>query len=308
MIYTVTLNPALDRTIWIQSIQNDDPNRIKKEEKYAGGKGIDVSRVLYHLGVSNRALGFLGGYAGMEIEGMLLQEGIYCDFIRITHETRTNIVLNIESENKQIIFSAKGAAIEPVELTNLFKKLENLYSAEYIVFSGSLPPGLSPVIYERAVEIANTLGAATILDTDGENLKGGLNGKPNIIKPNVHELSRLTGRKLSGIDEIKASALEIREKGVEIVLVSMGADGILLVSEHETLHAKPPEVNVENTIGAGDSSVAGFVFGMTKNLSLEDCLKYAVAAGTASTLQPGTALANKTEIESLFEKVKIHNV
>ncbi|VAX19560.1 1-phosphofructokinase, partial [hydrothermal vent metagenome] len=258
-------------------------------------------------GISNRALGFLGGYTGMEIEGILLQEGIYCDFITILQETRTNIVLDIESENKQIIFSAKGAAIEPVELTNLFKKLENLHSAEYVIFSGSLPPGLSPIIYERAVETANNLGATTILDTDGDNLKGGLNGKPNIIKPNIHELSRLVGKKLSGINEILESAEEIRKKGIEIVLVSMGADGILLVSEHKTLHAIPPDVNVVNTIGAGDSSVAGFVFGLKHNLSLKDCLKYAVAAGTASTLHPGTALANKAEIDSLFEKVKIHS-
>ncbi len=308
MIYTVTLNPALDRTIWVERIKDDDPNRIKKEKKYAGGKGIDVSRVLYHLGIPNRALGFLGGYTGMEIEGILLQEGIYTDFTTIVNETRTNIVLDIESERRQVILSAKGPEIEPVELTNLFKKLENLNSPEYVVFSGSLPPGLSPTIYERAVEVANNLGATTILDTDGDNLKKGINGKPKIIKPNIHELSRLVGRKLSGVNEIIESAEDIRRQGIEIVLVSMGAKGILLISENERLHGVPPEVNVENTIGAGDSSVAGFVFGLKKNLPLKDCLKYAVAAGTATTLQPGTALANKEEINSIFEKVKVSSV
>ena len=308
MIYTVTLNPALDRAIWINKIRYDDPNRIKKEKKYAGGKGIDVSRVLTHLGVHNRALGFLGGYTGMEIEGILLEEGVYCDFTSISNETRTNIVLNVKESNQQLLLSAPGAAVKPVELTSFFKTLENLQSVEFVAFSGSLPPGLSPVIYERALEIVKSKGGRTFLDTDGENLKIGIAGKPHMIKPNIHELSRLVGRKLSALGEIVRAAVEVQQSGIEIVLVSIGARGIILVSEKEKYHAVPPQVKVVNTIGAGDSAVAGFIYGLTHRFSLKDCLTYAVAAGTATTLHPGTALAEQKDVEALAKEIKFQAI
>ena len=308
MIYTITLNPALDRTIWVKNLQIDDPNRVQKEKKFAGGKGIDVSRVLTHLGMPNRALGFLGGYAGMEVEGMLLQEGVYCDFTTIANETRTNIVVNVEETQQQILFSAKGPEVNPAELTAFFRKLENLHPAELVSISGSLPPNLTPVIYARAIETLKARGAKVLLDTDGENLKIGITGRPNIIKPNIHELSRLCGRELAELPEIVSAARDIRNLGVDIVLVSMGARGILMVGEGKSLLAVPPQVKVVNTIGAGDSAVAGFLFGLANKMPLEDCLKYAVAAGTATTLQPGTALARPEDIQKLLPGVSLKNV
>jgi len=308
MIYTVTLNPALDRTISIKEICYDDANRIEREEKYAGGKGIDVSRVLTHLGTPNRALGFLGGYTGMEIEGILLQEGIYCEFTQIANETRTNIVLDISTGNRQVLFSARGAAINPAELTEFFRKLENLKSARYLVFSGSLPPGLSSVIYARSIEAAKANGAITFLDTDGENLKTGMTGKPHIIKPNIHELSRLIGHELSQQSDIVKAATEIHQRGIEIVLVSMGAKGMLMVTKDQTCLATPPQVKVVNTIGAGDSAVAGFIHGQTEALPLIDSLRYAVAAGTATTTQNGTALAHSEDIKKLLPEVRIRDL
>ncbi len=308
MIYTITLNPALDRTIWVKKLQIDDPNRVQKEKKFAGGKGIDVSRVLTHLGMPNRALGFLGGYAGMEVEGMLLQEGVYCDFTTIANETRTNIVVNVEETQQQILFSAKGPEVNPAELTAFFRKLENLHPAELVSISGSLPPNLTPVIYARAIETLKARGAKVLLDTDGENLKIGITGRPNIIKPNIHELSRLCGKELAELPEIVSAARDIRNLGVDIVLVSMGARGILMVGEGKSLLAVPPQVKVVNTIGAGDSAVAGFLFGLANKMPLEDCLKYAVAAGTATTLQPGTALARPEDIQKLLPGVSLKNV
>ncbi len=308
MIYTITLNPALDRTIWVEALQSDDANRIRKEEKFAGGKGIDVSRVLTHLGLPNRALGFLGGYTGMEIEGMLLQEGVYCDFTSIANETRTNIVLNLEVDGRQILFNARGPEVKPIELTALFRKLESLHEPELVSISGSLPPNLTPVIYARAVEILKSRSAKVLLDTDGENLKIGITGRPNIIKPNIHELSRLCGKKLEKLPDIIKAARDIQSKGVEIILVSMGANGILLVSAKETLLAVPPKVKVINTVGAGDSAVAGFLYGIANKLSLADCLKYAVATGTATTLQPGTALAKREDIQKLLPQISLKNV
>ncbi len=305
MIYTITLNPALDRTLWIDKIRTDDANRIQKEEKFAGGKGIDVSRVLGHLGVPNHALGFLGGYVGMEVEGLLLQEGIYCDFTRIANDTRTNIILNVRETGQQISFNARGPEVRPAELTAFFQKLEQLPAPEYVTISGSLPENLSPVIYARSIEILKRKGARVLLDSDGDNLRVGLTAEPAIIKPNLHELERLLNRTLTDLNEVLAAAEEIQQKGVEIVLVSMGAKGILLVSAAEKLLAVPPKVHVVNTIGAGDSAVAGFVFAQIQKKSLTEALAYAVAAGTATTLQPGTALARPEHIRELLPKVEI---
>ena len=308
MIYTITLNPALDRTIWIEKIRMDDANRIEREEKYAGGKGIDVSRVLGRLEIVNHALGFLGGYVGMEVEGLLLQEGIYCDFTPIANDTRTNIILNVTETEHQISFNAPGPEIRPAELTAFFQKLEELPSPEYVIISGSLPENLNPVIYARSIEILKRKKARVLLDTDGENLRVGITAGPAMIKPNIHELSRLVNRPLNSLEEILAAAAEIQKSGVEIVLVSMGAKGILLVDSEEKILAVPPQVKVVNTVGAGDSSVAGFIYGQAKGLSVRESLKFAVAAGTATTLQPGTALARPEDIQKLLPEVDMKNV
>jgi len=306
LIYTITLNPALDRTLWIDKIQPDESNRIAKEERYAGGKGIDVSRVLMTLKVANRAYGFVGGFSGEELEGRLLNEGITCDFIRISGETRTNIIVNDISTRSQTIFSASGPEIKPYEVVQIIHKVEKLEKPEIVVISGSLPPGVHPEIYRKIIEIAKSKGAKVILDTDGDALKVGIQGFPDAIKPNVYELSRLVDKELKGMEEIISEAYSVREKGVKNVLVSMGAKGILLIGEKGQYLASPPEVKVQNTIGAGDSAVAGFVYGLAHGRTLRESLIYAVAAGTATTLRPGTALCQKDDFLKLIPEIKLY--
>jgi 6-phosphofructokinase 2 len=308
MVYTITLNPALDRTLWVEKIQPDDSNRIEREERYAGGKGIDVSKVLTTLEVRNNALGFIGGFAGEEVEGRLLNQGISCDFIKISGETRTNIVVNDMSNRKQTVFTASGPEIRPYELMRIIHKVEKLERPRIVVISGSLPPGIHPEIYRKLVAIAKDKGARVILDTDGNALKVGVQGLPEVIKPNIHELSRLAGTELKGIDAITRAAVNVHKQGVKIVLVSMGAKGILLVSKSKRYLASPPKVKVKNTIGAGDSAVAGFVYGLVKGKSIGDALIYSVAAGTATTLRPGTALCQKDDFLQLITKVKVHSI
>jgi 6-phosphofructokinase 2 len=303
MIYTITLNPALDRTIWLDELKVDDTNRITKEEKYAGGKGIDVSRVLINFGVPSVALGFVGGFAGLEIEGLLINEGVNFDFVKISEETRTNIIIN--TNEKQIIISAKGPTIPPFELTKLMDKVNNLDNPSYVVISGSLPEGLKPAVYSKIIDIAKSRSATVVLDTDGEALKFNISHKPHIIKPNRHELSRVIGRSLESVEDVVIAAKEVNRMGIEIVLVSMGKDGIVYVSQNKVMHATPPTVKVINTIGAGDSSVAGFIYAKHMGFSEEDALKYAVAAGTATTLKPGTALATLEDALKIVEQVKL---
>ena len=308
MIYTITLNPALDRTIWVKAINPDDCNRIENEQLYAGGKGIDVSKVLTKFGIKNKALGFVGGFAGEELEGLLINEGIACDFVRIAGRTRTNIIVNDMSAETQTLFNARGPTITAYELMQIIHKIENLENASYVVISGSLPLGVNPEIYRKIIEIVKSKGAKVILDTDGEALTVGVQGHPNIIKPNIHELSRLAGRPLERLDSIIQAARDMRGLGIEIVLVSMGGRGILMVCDNGQYLVRPPEVEVKNKIGAGDSAVAGFAYGLTTGKDLSESLIYAVAAGTATILQSGTALCNVEDFNNLRAKLIVEKL
>jgi 6-phosphofructokinase 2 len=303
MIYTITLNPALDRTLWIQKVRDDVSNRILEEKSFAGGKSVDVSKVLKNLGVDNIALGFVGGFAGRELEGRLLNEGIETDFVRVSGETRTNIIIHETDTGKQLAFNARGPEIKPDELMQFIEQLEKLPCGDVVAIGGSIPLGVSPEIYRKIISLVKKCQAKVVLDVDGEALRQGIKAHPNVIKPNIHELSELAGRELKGLDDVVSAARSINQQGVEIVLVSMGAKGILLVSDGQQYLAVPPNVNVESTIGAGDSSVAGFVSGLVQGKDLKQCLIYAVAAGTATTLRQGTALCQKDDFERIVPLV-----
>lgn len=303
MIYTITLNPALDRTIWIQKVRDDVSNRILEEKSFAGGKSVDVSKVLKNLGVDNIALGFVGGFAGRELEGRLLNEGIETDFVRVSGETRTNIIIHETDTGKQLAFNARGPEIKPDELMQFIEQFERLPCGEVVAIGGSIPLGISPEIYHKIINLVKKCRVKVVLDVDGEALRQGIKALPNIIKPNIHELSELAGRELKDLDDVVSAARSINQQGVEIVLVSMGAKGILLVTDGQQYLAAPPDVKVESTIGAGDSSVAGFIFGLVQGKDLKQCLIYAVAAGTATTLRQGTALCQKDDFERIVPQV-----
>ena len=305
MIYTITLNPALDRTLWIQKVRDDVSNRILEEKSFAGGKSVDVSKVLKNLGVDNIALGFVGGFAGRELEGRLLNEGIETDFVRVSGETRTNIIIHEIDTGKQLAFNARGPEIKPEELMQFIEQLEMLPCGEVVAIGGSIPLGVSPEIYRKIINLAKRCQAKVVLDVDGEALRQGVKALPNVIKPNIHELSELAGRELTDLDDIISAARSINQQGVEIVLVSMGAKGILLVSDGQQYLAVPPDVNVVSTIGAGDSSVAGFISGLVQGKDLKQCLIYAAAAGTATTLRQGTALCQKDDFDRIVPEVML---
>lgn len=308
MIYTITLNPALDRTMWINEIKEDVSNRIIREESYAGGKGIVVSRVLTALGVENTALGFIAGFAGRQLEGQLVRDGTGCNFIPVSGETRTNIVIIEMATGRQIIFNSLGPRVKPFELIEIVDVVKRLEEPEFVSIGGSLPPGAHPEIYRKIIETARLRGAKVVLDVDREALSVGIRGKPDIIKPNIHELSHLIGRSLETRGEILEAARNINRKGVATVLVSMGPKGILLVSDGKAYQAVPPKVEVVNTIGAGDSSVAGFIYGLSKGLELKEALVWATAAGTATTLRRGTALARREDAERIVPGVEVETV
>lgn len=213
MIYTITLNPALDRTLWIQRMSDDTSNRIIEEKSFAGGKSVDVSKVLKNLGEDNVALGFVGGFAGRELEGRLLNEGIETDFVRVSGETRTNIVIHEKDTGKQYVLNARGPEIRPDELMQFIEQLERLPCSELVTIGGSLPRGISPEIYRKIINLVKRCQVRVVLDVDGEALRQGIRARPDIIKPNIHELSELVGRELVDMDEIIAASREINQKG-----------------------------------------------------------------------------------------------
>ncbi len=305
MIYTITLNPALDRTIWIDRIREDVSNRILDEHSYAGGKSIDVSKVLKNFGIDNIALGFVGGFAGRELEGRLLNEGIQSDFVHVSGETRTNIIVHEKETNRQLAFNARGPVVQPHELMQLIEMVQNLMDPEIVAIGGSLPPGVTPEIYRKIIMQVKRLKAKVVLDVDGSALKVGIQASPDIIKPNIHELSELVGRDLKELDSIRDAAREIQRGGIETVIVSMGGRGILMVNDGLECLAVPPDVPVRNTIGAGDSAVAGFIFGMIKGKDPKRSLMYAAASGTATTLSLGTALCQKDDFERILPQVRL---
>ncbi|MCD6595328.1 1-phosphofructokinase family hexose kinase [bacterium] len=306
MIYTLTLNPALDRTFYVDKIREFDSIKVEREERYAGGKGIDVSRVICQLGGESIAIGFLGGFVGKEMEGRLLNEGVACNFVWIRQETRTNVIIHSHDESeKEIRFNCPGPNVSPAELSDLFHHCRKLKpKPKFAVISGSVPGGIDPTVYEELVLIFEAQGARVILDTYGEPLRKGLLGTPFMIKPNKRELSMLVGSELNTIDEIISAARSLLEY-VEIVAVSLGELGLLGVSENRTILAQSPQVDAVNTVGAGDSAVAGMVLALESELPVDEVIRRGAAAGTASTLTDGTATVDIENFEKILAQTKL---
>jgi 1-phosphofructokinase family hexose kinase len=308
MIYTITLNPALDHFIEVDDLVVDDANRVKAECLYAGGKGIDVSRALRHLGGDSMALGFIGGHNGNIMVDLLKAEGVNCYFTPISQETRRDIIIcaGAGRNRSQTMLNAPGPCVTPEEWRNFLSHLKLLDLRDaYVVASGSLCRGVPADAYYQIVSLVQEQGAKAILDADGPCLRAGLKAKPFAIKPNLNELRRALGRPLRTEREILAAAAALNRAGVIIVMISRGRRGLLVVSNGERIRAVPPAVKVRSTVGAGDSAVAGFVFGHAGGKSLEECARFAVAAGTAATLAPGNQLCQARDVLRLMPRISI---
>lgn len=305
MIYTVTLNPALDRAIAVDSLLPDDTVRVKAETVYAAGKGIDVSRVIKELGGHSVALGLVGGYEGLRLEGLLLNAGVVSDFTRIAGETRTNILLREESAGRQFVVSASGPEVGAAELGALFQKIRGLRDAEYLILSGSLPRGVTTEFYGQLILAGRELGAVTVVDADGAALREAVAHSPCCIKPNIHELERLVGRTLETEAEILAAGRDLLDRGLEQVLVSRGRRGLLLCARDGALKAHGPEIEAQSTVGAGDSAVAGFVLARSRGLEARECLRWSCAAGVATAMTPGTELCHRKDVERILPQIEV---
>jgi 6-phosphofructokinase 2 len=309
MIYTITLNPALDHYLEVESLLMDDANRVKAERLYAGGKGIDVSRAIRRLGGDSMALGFIGGHNGQIMVDLLRREGVTTYFTPVAQETRRDIIISAR-DGQQTLLHARGPTITAEEWRCFLAHLRVLDLRDaYVALGGSLPRGVPADAYRQIVALVQSRGAKVILDADGPSLKAGLKAKPFAIKPNLHELRRATGKSLRTEAHILAAAKTLNRAGIEVVMVSLGRRGLLVVSgrdrDRTALRAVPPPVTVRSRVGAGDSTVAGFIFKQAGGKSMEDCVRFATAAGTAATLAPGNQLCRLSDVQRLVPRIRI---
>lgn len=314
MIYTITLNPALDHYLEVEDFLMDDANRVKAECLYAGGKGIDVSRAIRRLGGDSMALGFIGGHNGRILVELLKREGVTTYFTPIRDETRRDVIISARRTGAQTLLHAQGPAVTRDEWQSLLAHLRLLDLREaYVALGGSLPRGVPVDAYRQIVALVQQRGAKAILDADGPALKAGLKAKPFAIKPNLHELQRVTGRRLRSDADILAAAGSLSRRGVPLVIVSLGPRGLIALGRGPgepaaILKAIPPVVRVKSRVGAGDSTVAGFVFRHAGGKGLEDCLRFATACGTAATLAPGNQLCRLADAQRLAPAVRLERI
>jgi 1-phosphofructokinase family hexose kinase len=305
MIYTLTLNPALDRELTVSKIVFDDVLRANILRVDYGGKGFNVSRALKALGAESVALGFVGGRTGQRISDGLYKLGICTDFIEVDGETRTNFSIISESQPNHIKVNEPGPIITSKEEKALLEKVATLAKADdWWVLSGSLSPGVSPTIYAEIIKIVQEAGAKAILDTSGPPLRHGCLAGPFLVKPNATEAVELTGIKQI-TTQSRAVAEVIHAMGVSHVMISMGKAGAIFSDGDRLWLASSPDIEVRNRIGAGDSSVAGLVWGLTQKMDWPDVLKWSMACGTATASLSGTAVGSKDRVSYLVEQINI---
>jgi 1-phosphofructokinase len=297
MIYTVTFNPCLDYAVHVENFTVGTINRTQTEDIYPGGKGINVSIVLQNLGIENTALGFIGSFTGTQIEKIMKNRGCHTDFIEV-EKGFSRINVQIMSKEETAI-NGQGCNISEQNITALFKKLDALKDGDMLVLAGSIPNTLPSDIYENIMERLQEKQIRIIVDATQDLLLNVLKFHPFLIKPNHHELGDMFHRTLNNDDEITEYALKLKEMGAQNVLVSMAAKGAILVCEDGQVYKMlPPNGKVVNSVGAGDSMVAGFITGYQKTKDYKEALKMGIATGSASAFLPW--LAEMKDVEKLL--------
>ena len=302
MIYTVTFNPSLDYVVQVEHFQGDAVNRTSEEHVYPGGKGNNVAVIVSNLGMKSRALGFKAGFTGAAMEQMLQEFGCDTDFIAL-EEGVTRINVKVKSDDEFEI-NGQGPRIPDEKIRQLYEKLDALESGDVLVLSGSIPNTLPDDMYERIMERLAGTSVRISVDATKDLLMNVLKYHPFLIKPNNHELGDMFRVTLESDDEIAEYARKLQEMGARNVLVSMAGDGAILVTEDgSVLKQLPPAGEVVNSVGAGDSMVAGFLAGYLKTGSYEEALKLGTAAGSATAFT--SWLADSEAIDKLYKILDI---
>ena len=304
-IYTVTLNPAIDHYISFKEENRfceGKLNKVTNSYSLAGGKGINVSKVLNNYSIPSTALGFVGGFTGDFIKNDLIKEGVNFDFTTLNEETRINIKMNNIGTETEI--AGKSPFITEALLKVFLEKFSNLKSGDILVLSGSVPDSLNSNIYANIIENLPE-GVKVILDTRDKPFEEALKKGVFLVKPNKKELQEFFKKEILGDNDLIKAGKELQDLGAKNVLISLGGEGSLLITEKSVLRGKAPKGTVISTVGAGDSMVAGIIYGLSQNNSLEDSLKYGIASGSSTAFSKGVTTLES--MKNLLPNIEINS-
>jgi 1-phosphofructokinase family hexose kinase len=306
MIYTVTLNPALDRELTVPAFDFDKVLRASANRLDWGGKGFNVSRALAALGTESIAVGFVGGATGETLAAGMAKLGIQTDFVRVAEETRSNTSIVSEDHLHYLKVNEAGPKVSATEQTALLEKIRALVQPnDWWVLAGSLPIGVPSSFYADVIKIVQSVGAHAVLDTDGEALRLGCAARPYMVKPNASEAGRLIETQIASAEHARQTIGKIHDLGAQRVVISLGQAGAVYSDEHAVWRAEAPVVEERNPIGAGDALVAGLVWGLSNGLPSADVIRWGVACGTASASLDGTAVGERSFVASLADLVRV---
>lgn len=303
-IVTVTLNPSIDVTLWSDGLRPDEANRVLRETREAGGKGINVSRVAHAIGLGTLCLAVAGKDNAREFAQYLEEDGLRYELLEVEGSVRENLTLR--SGGQTLKFNRKGPALSALMIGALMALISGrVRPGDIVVFAGSLPENVAVQDYVELIQAVKSTGALIALDSDVLTLADYQRVAPWLIKPNIHELGHIVEMAGTDLAGVTAAARTLAAAGVEQVLVSLGGDGLLCVADGRVIRAAVPAVPVQSTVGAGDSTLAGFIAGFVREQPLVECIRLAAACGTASVMEDGTRLASKQAVEALLGRIEI---
>jgi len=306
-IVTLTFNPCIDKSTTVDALIPEKKLRCTTPRFEPGGGGINVSKAIKNLGGDSIALFPVGGYSGNYLQKLLLETHI--DFVPIetNSHTRENLIVFENTTREQYRFGMPGPELEENEFENCITELGKLRGIKYIVVSGSFPPGMPATCFKKIAKVAYKVNAKLIVDTSGEALKQALQEEVFLIKPNLNELAALAGNvKIKAGEEEKICREIIAQGRCEVIVVSLGAEGAMLITEKNSVRCVPPKVHRKSTVGAGDSMVAGIVLSLQRDKTLEEALRFGTACGTAATMNAGTELCHRKDVEELYPLINVY--
>lgn len=304
-IITLTLSPCIDKTTSVADLIPEKKLRCAEPVLDPGGGGINVARAIKKLGGIAKAVYPSGGCTGQLFDKLLAEENVPCVIIPTNSETRENFIVVEESTGKQFRFGTPGTLLTENEWQQCVQAIIEEKDIDYIVASGSLPPGAPFDIFAKISAVAKRKNARFIVDTSGEALKHAIDEGVFLLKPNLNELGALTGRPVAGTEQIVDAGRHLIEtKNCEVIVVSMGAAGAIMITSDQVEKIATPKVELKSTVGAGDSMVAGIVLSLTKGADIFEAVQYGVASGTAATMNPGTELCKKEDADRLFKQIR----
>lgn len=304
------MNPSIDLYSRVDKIAAEHKLRCQNLKREPGGGGINVSRAIKKLGGESQALYPSGGPIGKMLQNLLDEEGLKHETIRIEGWSRENIIVLEESTNQQFRFSMPGPHLSELEWRQCLNNIESLdHKPDYIVASGSLPPGVPTDFYGQLCKLARKINSKIIVDTSGIVLKQAIEEEVFLIKPNVNELEKLAGEEIENEKQMENFAAKlIRDRSAENIVISLGAGGAILVTKDKTEYIRSPAVHIRSRVGAGDSMIAGIVLSLARGNSLVQAARFGVAAGAASVMTPGTELCRKEDTERIYMEIKNSDV